>query len=698
MSIHIDEISAKNLGPISSLQWNLARVNLVYGRNESGKTHLVEFLIQSLFKQAIYPGMRRLGATGRITMRGLEDASTSFAPTNKKKLEDYLRGEDATLPDNISRLLVVRAGELSMVNDPQVGIDHSILEEYLSNSTLIRSIRDRIPVSNQKASLEGRTIQGNRQGQVKDFHNNRAELKALNDLLAQVNSDYATGQLAQMQSNLKEHETALEQEKQAKLHLAYTLAQQIQQLDAACARIPDESLQRAASELDEHRLKAATLARLSETLESNRANCAELSWLKAALEEYQKLLSGETSPTQVKAWLLVLAGLLLVAAVALILMKQALPAAGLVLIGAGLGYAHIRQLQKRDSRATQESELTNISAEFERKFGKKLSDIASLRKLHDEQNEANIAANIIAEQVNSLKSELERLDQSLSDQLFALSGQRLPTEAWRDELQSISLRGQQTRNTLVETKMRLAALQVDAANYRSQPAEIPYNEQRSQQLEKKIQELSDNRRREEERLNSLRSKLAAETRSDPSLAWEKLVDALSEKRRKLVQKYQDETAQLLGSIVVNGVLDELFKQEEARILTSLQSSEVTHYLKKMTSHYERVEYDGGLFKVGDPFAEYSFADLSTATQEQVLLALRLGISAHCFQGRSMFLVLDDAFQHSDWLRRESLVNSIMEAAHAGWQILYLTMDDNIRDLFTTRAQAEFPADHKIFKL
>ncbi|HCD03539.1 MAG TPA: hypothetical protein DER64_23745, partial [Planctomycetaceae bacterium] len=48
-----------------------------------------------------------------------------------------------------------------------------------------------------------------------------------------------------------------------------------------------------------------------------------------------------------------------------------------------------------------------------------------------------------------------------------------------------------------------------------------------------------------------------------------------------------------------------------------------------------------------------------------------------------FLVLDDAFQHSDWNRREQLVPQAVGLVEAGWQVLYFTIDDHIRDLFNT---------------
>jgi uncharacterized protein YhaN len=70
----------------------------------------------------------------------------------------------------------------------------------------------------------------------------------------------------------------------------------------------------------------------------------------------------------------------------------------------------------------------------------------------------------------------------------------------------------------------------------------------------------------------------------------------------------------------------------------------------------------------------------------VLLGLRIGFAARILAGQPLFLILDDAFQHSDWERRENLINELFVLAHEGWQIIYFTMDDNIRSLFEKRSE------------
>jgi uncharacterized protein YhaN len=65
---------------------------------------------------------------------------------------------------------------------------------------------------------------------------------------------------------------------------------------------------------------------------------------------------------------------------------------------------------------------------------------------------------------------------------------------------------------------------------------------------------------------------------------------------------------------------------------------------------------------------------------------------------SLFLILDDAFQHSDWEKREILINKLAEITKKGWQIIYLTMDDHIKELFDETGKKFEPDEYKSYEL
>ena len=63
----------------------------------------------------------------------------------------------------------------------------------------------------------------------------------------------------------------------------------------------------------------------------------------------------------------------------------------------------------------------------------------------------------------------------------------------------------------------------------------------------------------------------------------------------------------------------------------------------------------------------------------------------------LFLILDDAFQYSDWNRRKLLVKKMAELAKNNWQIIYFTMDNHIQELFDKSGE-KFGIAYKKFEL
>ena len=92
------------------------------------------------------------------------------------------------------------------------------------------------------------------------------------------------------------------------------------------------------------------------------------------------------------------------------------------------------------------------------------------------------------------------------------------------------------------------------------------------------------------------------------------------------------------------------------------------------------------------------SDLSTGAQEQALLALRIGITEQVLQKRKMFVILDDAFQHSDWQRREYLVDEMLSLSELGWQVIYFSMDDHIKGLFENRVAPKLKERFQLVEL
>jgi Uncharacterized conserved protein len=89
-------------------------------------------------------------------------------------------------------------------------------------------------------------------------------------------------------------------------------------------------------------------------------------------------------------------------------------------------------------------------------------------------------------------------------------------------------------------------------------------------------------------------------------------------------------------------------------------------LLRLTGRYREIypkeEGQEGIIFVSDGVNEFSLADLSTGAREQVLLALRIAFLKKLLKNQSCFLILDDAFQHTDYDRRPLVVDTLVELA------------------------------------
>ena len=115
-----------------------------------------------------------------------------------------------------------------------------------------------------------------------------------------------------------------------------------------------------------------------------------------------------------------------------------------------------------------------------------------------------------------------------------------------------------------------------------------------------------------------------------------------------------------------------------------QEPTVKHPLHQPTGRYQEVELDGNELVVCDDYNRFRLSELSTGSREQVLLALRMGFASRILGHECAFMILDDSFQHSDWKRRELMLDQVIYLTQYGWQVVYFSMDDHLRDLFLSR--------------
>jgi hypothetical protein len=167
-------------------------------------------------------------------------------------------------------------------------------------------------------------------------------------------------------------------------------------------------------------------------------------------------------------------------------------------------------------------------------------------------------------------------------------------------------------------------------------------------------------------------------------------DVLTELRVARAEASELELDWAAGRIAgdVFATMDEVLERRLSEALASRGPLSSGALLEKITGRYRELVRDseGGLVVVDREGRNFPVETLSRGTRDQVLLALRAGLARAALRAAGLeepgLLLLDDAFLTADWTRRERLVETVSEMAGQGWQVLYLTCDDHLRDLFT----------------
>ena len=184
--MRIERVQVHAQGPLrKSLEMNPKGLNLIYGKNETGKTYLLEAFSSWLFgtgKKSPLTGVARNwdpAPSGSVTIGEFPSldgkASRIFGSSSKLTLQDSLEKE-LKLPAVLSKLLLVRAGE-TLFNSPE-----KLIRQSLSSSGVLEGIINdkHIKRNLHKANLGNGVIHANNAGEIKDRNVLALKIEKLN--------------------------------------------------------------------------------------------------------------------------------------------------------------------------------------------------------------------------------------------------------------------------------------------------------------------------------------------------------------------------------------------------------------------------------------------------------------------------------------------------------------------------------------
>jgi len=695
MPVAIQEIHIQNLGPHTHFSTELGKFNLIFGHNEKGKTYLVEFIIRSIFRHANQWNLRTQKGKGKVVLSGLSNGkAVEFSPDSSKKLEDYWDEAKTGLPADFSRLLVVKGAEVEIV-DVAGGVDKNILKRLLSGKNVLETVQKRISKTIQESQIENSVINGPKRGELSAKTKLEENLISLSKLFEQIDRGYSGGKRNMLLDQKRQIEDKIAAMIKAKQYLAYTVDHEVKRLRQEIARIPAETIQEVRSQLTLHRQKDLEYKNKQETQRAAEERSEQYEWLKNARDIYQDSLQKVASKP--KPYFLILAVLSVLSGGALTFLELPIYAAFSLLGVLVFGSLHFKNYQNLLNTAVENKELQNIKNSFAEKFERKLTELplilALLQQMEKDYNNARLLKKQLADDLN----QLHVLKLSLSDQIYTLMGERKAPGTW-DELLRVSQNNiKKLEGRLREKEIYFATLTVDPSDYQNQSPNVVYSKQQLDELQQQLSEIESQIEEESNKLVSLKQLICQQTGDDIATDWEEVIGNLRQKREELVKEYKIKTAEIIGKLAVHEVIKVLRKGEDSKLLAGLKSKEVQEPLFQLTNRYKNINVEEEKLVVSDQFHDFQISELSTGAQEQILLALRIGFATKIAGRDSLFLILDDAFQYSDWQRRQRLMEKVVQLTKEGWQIIYFTMDDHIRRLFD-EAGKQFGDQYKCIEL
>jgi len=227
--------------------------------------------------------------------------------------------------------------------------------------------------------------------------------------------------------------------------------------------------------------------------------------------------------------------------------------------------------------------------------------------------------------------------------------------------------------------------------YKDKAKKVKYNERTVSAIKEKQQELEEKQKRIEEMMSAVQEKLeeiereANETlRSEEHLCCRTSVDleAIKQELQLFANTNENNRDNALKAIEI---FEEIEKEEKSKVSELFgKDSIITKYLREITSGlYEGVYFsqDTGGIQVERKDGEILEAEkLSGGTYDQLYLSIRLALGEKLLKGNKTFFIMDDPFIKADRKRLQKQMNILKRISKLGWQIIYFTAKDEVRDI------------------
>lgn len=725
--MRIERIRVQEYGPLRDVDLELGpELNLIFGPNEAGKTTLMDVILARLFRwerrrgtrlSTVMSGMNRFGdpgeAAGRLSIR--LDGELIDYPGGPSLLH-HLELEHAGL----AGLFCVRSGELELP-ETESGEFWGELKKVLSG--LPRGVDTLREKAHEEAGLTptGQLSDAGdpgRKTRLAELRRRRERLEELEERLPDA------AEYEERISELEERKGALERARRGRVTSLRRRREELVGLLEDRPAVPEGRLEHWQQRAADRRRLAGEIESLEEDLAGRREELRELREELADCDARAGEASERTEAARgtgleergrdvadarreldgggrAGGATRVVGGVLLAAAAGLLALEASTGSVpgGLVTAGAaaavtaGVGVWLLlrdrsrrrrrRELERRERSLLEEASSLGLEPDSAGEIP------AAVRALEERRNELRRSRDVSEQKVRSARERVEEMEAELvglREERDAAAGE---LEELRRELDFESL------DAAREAHGQRRELESELERVESALAELPGGDAEAAPAspgngagdvpEWDPEALSEVERRLEEARRGYATVKEEFVRAGLSTPEDVLTE-LRQCRAEIREIEVDRDAGILAGEIFGG-MDQALEQRLEEALSREGDFSVSSVLRRVTGHYVGVARDGEeALTVRDAGGrEYPLAELSRGTRDQVYLALRVGLAEAALEAGEAsgegFLLLDDAFLTADWERRERMVETARDLAERGWQVVYLTCDTHLRELF-----------------